>query len=172
MISKALSAVLVLTIAMVSSSLASPDFNATEEVLARSDALDSNLRYHVFNDKVVDFFQAWQYCASLGLRMATVNSVEDDAELAVALIRADRKAKGPWWIGGTDLGKEGNFVWITNGKPLGHKTGFTNYAPGEPNNYGGNENCIEVGFFGGTTWNDRGCDVARATICEKVNVKC
>ena len=36
-----------------------------------------------------------------------------------------------FWTSGTDQGEEGQFVWMSSGKPLG----WENWNAGEPNNY-------------------------------------
>ncbi|EDS28420.1 salivary C-type lectin [Culex quinquefasciatus] len=125
-----------------------------------------NQRYFVFNNRQVTFFEAWHQCASIGLRLASVNSAEDDTALRLALRAADSNEVGPWWIAGTDLGKTGHFVWITTMKPLGYRTGYTNFGPGQPDNAGGVEHCVEAGWRSGTTWNDRNCEVRNRYVCE------
>ncbi|XP_039450422.1 perlucin-like [Culex pipiens pallens] len=128
-----------------------------------------NQRYFVFNSRQVTFFEAWHLCASIGLRLASVNSAEDDAALKLALRAAGSNQVGPWWIAGTDLGKTGHFVWITTMKPLGYRTGYSNFAPGEPNNAGGVEHCVEAGWPSGTLWNDKNCEARRRYVCETYN---
>jgi hypothetical protein len=51
------------------------------------------------------------------------------------------------WIGYSDAAVEGTFVWVT-----GEPTVYTNWAPGEPNNSGGNEDFAHMGAAG--LWND------------------
>jgi hypothetical protein len=51
------------------------------------------------------------------------------------------------WIGLTDAAAEGDYQWVT-GEPLC----FTNWSPGEPNDFGGVEEFIEM--FGNGAWND------------------
>ncbi|NOY47747.1 MAG: HYR domain-containing protein, partial [Chlorobi bacterium] len=68
-----------------------------------------------------------------------------------------------YFIGLSDEAIEGTFVW-QNGEALG----YTNwYVPtGEPNNAGGNEDCVEVNFFGNDTWNDIPCGLAHRYVLE------
>ncbi|HZU95999.1 MAG TPA: lectin-like protein, partial [Planctomycetota bacterium] len=59
------------------------------------------------------------------------------------------------WIGGTDEVVEGTWRWV--GGPEDGETfeqaGFSFWAPGEPNNAGGNENYACIGFAN-LSWND------------------
>ncbi|KAK7505130.1 hypothetical protein BaRGS_00003700, partial [Batillaria attramentaria] len=52
------------------------------------------------------------------------------------------------WIGGTDAYAEGSFFWIGSFTPMT----FANWRDGEPNNTGGDENCVM--FYGDGQWND------------------
>ncbi|XP_048853213.1 C-type lectin domain family 4 member E-like [Brienomyrus brachyistius] len=68
------------------------------------------------------------------------------------------------WIGLTDKKQEGVFKWV-NGTPL-----TTSYwMNGEPNDEGGNEDCVEIINFSGTiaNWNDRPCYYEEKWICER-----
>ena len=51
------------------------------------------------------------------------------------------------WLNATDRDEEGNFVWL-NYAPFE----YSNFAVGEPNNFGGNEDYLEIHPDG--TWND------------------
>uniref|UniRef100_A0A8C4RNN1 C-type lectin domain-containing protein n=2 Tax=Erpetoichthys calabaricus TaxID=27687 RepID=A0A8C4RNN1_ERPCA len=68
------------------------------------------------------------------------------------------KKVGPIYIGITDTKTEGSFVDL-NDRPLS----FTKWKPGEPNNSGGNENCIHIWDNG--EWNDTGCNSEMHAIC-------
>ena len=46
----------------------------------------------------------------------------------------------PLWIGGSDVDSEGNWKWMTSQILFN----YTDWYPGEPNNYGGNEDCLYV----------------------------
>jgi hypothetical protein len=54
----------------------------------------------------------------------------------------------PLWLGLTDQAAEGNFVWIS-----GQNASYRNFAPGEPNNSGGNEDWVQM-RAGASNWND------------------
>ncbi|MDZ7848276.1 MAG: HYR domain-containing protein [Owenweeksia sp.] len=54
------------------------------------------------------------------------------------------------WIGLADTALEGTFEWI-NGKPVG----YTNWAPGEPNDFKSREDWGTLNFQSNPQWNDR-----------------
>lgn len=54
-----------------------------------------------------------------------------------------------FWIGLTDQSNEGTFQWIS-----GEPTSYTNWAFGEPNNLGGNENYAHMNWTSAGRWND------------------
>ncbi|XP_058463979.1 clotting factor G beta subunit-like [Malaya genurostris] len=137
-----------------------PDGNPISKIKAKK-------QYFVHNNKEVTFLEAWRLCQAVGHQLATITSEEDSALIEQAIAKSSNK-KGPWYIAGTDLGNEGQFVWISTNKPVGYLTGYFNYSPGQPDNAGGNENCLEIGRWGGVVWNDVPCDWKQRYICEYV----
>lgn len=83
---------------------------------------------------------------SLGGHLATIN---DEAEqnwlLSIFSPNRDRHL----WIGLNDVDQEGLFVWA-NGDPFI----FSNFPPGEPNNFGGIEDYTYIDVAHGDAWND------------------
>lgn len=65
-----------------------------------------------------------------------------------------------FWIGLNDLAKEGWFTWISDYSTVA----YTDWHPGNPNNYRGNEDCCEIHGF---HWNDDNCARPYCFICEK-----
>lgn len=59
----------------------------------------------------------------------------------------------------TDVRTEGKFIY-----PTGEALVYSNWAPKEPNNYGGAENCVEIYTNG--QWNDKSCGEKRLVVCE------
>lgn len=72
-----------------------------------------------------------------------------------------------FWIGGTNLGNEPHFYWMGNKKPIT----FTDWLGGMPDNWQGNENCVEIWIALGSKWNDRACSMLNNFICEEVNAE-
>lgn len=69
-----------------------------------------------------------------------------------------------WWLGATNLGNEPNYYWFGIDTPLE----FNKFEPGEPNNAGGTENCVQqlsiLQFK--AKWNDQPCRIRNHFICE------
>ncbi len=65
---------------------------------------------------------------------------------------------GPGWLGLSDEAEEGSFGWVT-GEPYA----LDGLRPGEPNDWGGNEDC---GVLEGIGWNDLDCAAAVSYFCE------
>lgn len=68
-----------------------------------------------------------------------------------------------FWLGASDLGHNGRYVWSSNGKSIDR---FTNWRSGEPNNWCGHEHCLELLADG--QWNDMNCNEKRQFICENL----
>uniref|UniRef100_A0A4X2LD35 C-type lectin domain-containing protein n=1 Tax=Vombatus ursinus TaxID=29139 RepID=A0A4X2LD35_VOMUR len=63
------------------------------------------------------------------------------------------------FLGMTDIQTEGEFIY-----PTGDPLGYFNWDPGEHNNEGGGEICIEI--FSDGRWNDKPCEEPHLIICE------
>ncbi|KAL2078272.1 hypothetical protein ACEWY4_025957 [Coilia grayii] len=74
-----------------------------------------------------------RYCISMGGNLASVHSREE-YNFIDSLFSTHRV-----WIGGCDAVQEGHWLWSD-----GTKFDYTLWNPGEPNNSGGNEHCIEM----------------------------
>ena len=70
------------------------------------------------------------------------------------------------WIGLNDRMVEGTYVWDGDNTIVN----YTNWFPGEPNDFSGKEDCIQIlnGYWGGY-WNDNYCGKTRSYICEIPN---
>ncbi|XP_051746478.1 CD209 antigen-like [Ctenopharyngodon idella] len=99
-----------------------------------------------------------QYCRNIGADLIIINSEEKQR-----FINSIIKERA--WIGLNDIQQEGTMKWV-NDSPL--KQGF--WFTGEPNDVGGNEDCIEhipYPQYPTQTWNDLPCSDRRKAICEK-----
>jgi hypothetical protein len=97
------------------------------------------------------------HCQAAGADLVVVGDAAEDA-----WVRAQALAHGFWadaWLGLADLDVEGTFAWV-DGSPVS----FWGFAPGEPNDWGGNEDCTEM-YLGGW-WNDLDCNGLLGVVCE------
>ena len=67
------------------------------------------------------------------------------------------------WIGAHRVGpytdpkpRNDQFTWID-----GSALEFSNWSGGQPDNYNGDEFCVEMNTFGSATWNDQWCNANR-----------
>uniref|UniRef100_A0A8C4RTT1 C-type lectin domain-containing protein n=1 Tax=Erpetoichthys calabaricus TaxID=27687 RepID=A0A8C4RTT1_ERPCA len=82
---------------------------------------------------------------------------EDEEENSI--LQSFHRKVGILYVGATDAKTEGTFMDLNN-KPLS----FTKWKAGEPNNAGGNENCIHTLDNG--EWNDTSCNGEFYTVCQ------
>ncbi|KAB0389673.1 hypothetical protein E2I00_010245 [Balaenoptera physalus] len=101
------------------------------------------------------FQDAQQVCTQAGGQVASPRS-EAENEALTQLVNDLNKAA---YLSMTNDKKEGRFTYPT-GEPLV----YSNWAPGEPNNSRGSENCVEI--YSNGKWNDRACGEQRLVICE------
>ncbi|XP_076779878.1 CD209 antigen-like protein D isoform X1 [Arvicanthis niloticus] len=97
-------------------------------------------------------------CQELGAQLVIIETDEEQT-----FLQQTSKARGPTWMGLSDLHNEATWHWV-DGSPL--SPSFTQYwNKGEPNNVG-DEDCAE---FSGDGWNDLRCDILSFWICKKVS---
>ncbi|KAH8297892.1 hypothetical protein KR018_000392, partial [Drosophila ironensis] len=117
--------------------------------------------YH-FGKDLVNWFVAYENCRKLGSDLVTF---ETDEEFdAVTAHLKDFHTKH--WTSGNDLGKTGNHNWFSNGKRMN----TNRWAPNQPDNSGGKEHCIHMGYmYKGATeieLNDYPCGGVFWYVCE------
>jgi mannose receptor, C type len=103
------------------------------------------------------FTEAKRACAADGGQLAELKS--SDANRAVRDAMAARFSAAKMWIGLTDTPEEGSWSWVS-GAPTSHEA----WAPGEPNDFGG-EDCAQL-FSDTWTWNDLDCSARLPSVCE------
>jgi hypothetical protein len=110
--------------------------------------------------KWLTYQTAEQICAARGAQVASIASSAANDVVFALLQMLNQQA----WIGLRRV--NGAFAWH-DGTPVG----FLNWAPGEPNNEGGNEDCAVMWGPGlrsfpelKSTWNDTACDTDVDTV--------
>ena len=122
-----------------------------------------------FTTEKLSWEEAKERCVQYKGRLVEIESEEQNEALYQAA--RNRKLKQVW-IGLSDVAKEGEFVWTSGEKPT-----FTNWAPGEPSNYAGKEDCTTFNTEEKTPprkkwrtikkWNDGVCAAEKIAICER-----
>lgn len=135
------------------------DANQTNPIVEGLVAVNSNFPlqigkkvYHIESKLKVNWYEANNICRQLGGHLLNIESREEmDAILA--------KTPNGNWISGNCLSKFGSWISATSG----YSMPYLKWLPGEPNNWCGDEYCIELYLSG---FNDLGCHIARNFICE------
>ncbi|NEQ50914.1 MAG: DUF4347 domain-containing protein [Leptolyngbya sp. SIO3F4] len=100
--------------------------------------------------------EAQQYAQRLGGNLITINDAAEEDWLQSTFGKDER-----FWTGLNDAKSEGNFVWAS-----GENVTYTNFAPGEPNNAGGNQDFVTMNFGANDQWDDDGLNSAYFGIIE------
>ena len=134
-----------------------------QKVLLLSPPAAFTLTYHFSDAPQPGWEQARQWCQRHFTDMVSFQTREENDHL-------NQIAPGPrlYWIGIRRV--NGVFTWVGTGENV--TTEAENWAPGEPNNTDGDEDCVEVnikdtrqGYSG--KWNDAPCSATRKVICYK-----
>ncbi|XP_078603366.1 uncharacterized protein LOC144877331 [Branchiostoma floridae x Branchiostoma japonicum] len=112
--------------------------------------------YKVFAENMT-YDAAAQTCASDGGRLAIVKS-QDLQDFLVGMI-AEVNAGTDYWIGLLQM--TGGWTW-SDGTAV--YSGFTDWAPGEPNNV--DEQCGQLWQAQGFNWDDTNCDYEKPFVCQ------
>ncbi|XP_050078130.1 ladderlectin-like [Anopheles maculipalpis] len=123
-------------------------------------AVEATPKRFVVITKSSSFFQAWHDCNELGAYLAAIESPSDQALVEKALASSSNP-NGTYYIGGTDIGRDGRWMWIGLHRQI-KNLDYKNFYPGEPNNLGGRQECLTVGNWKGEQqrgkWDDAECD--------------
>ncbi|XP_044191071.1 lactose-binding lectin l-2-like [Thunnus albacares] len=99
------------------------------------------------------------HCVSEKANLVSIHSLEEH-NFVKSLIKNFDHAEGLTWIGLSDIHKEGRWMWSD-----GSAVDFVFWNSGEPNNYGGNEDCVHNNDGTDLKWNDRPCSHTLPSVC-------
>ena len=105
--------------------------------------------YAYFTNTGISWVDARLECASRGYDIATVTSLEENT-----LMYSIATSGTSCWIGLNDIDTEGTFTWAD-----GTNSTYRRWSSGQPNNLGGNQDCVETYSSSSGYWNDAGCTV-------------
>ncbi|XP_063164816.1 C-type lectin BpLec-like [Candoia aspera] len=126
-------------------------------------------RWYEYNGFCYKFFselKTWKdaevFCIeqTAGCHLASIHSKAETDAMSNYLQLVG--SAGDIWIGLWDPFQHRTWQWSD-----GSKTDFSSWDEGEPNNYGGNEYCVELRERKGyRKWNDRNCDHGSPFLCK------
>ncbi|KAI7811267.1 C-type lectin domain family 10 member A-like [Triplophysa rosa] len=119
-------------------------------------SISGSFRYFISSEEK-SWTDSRRFCRSRGGDLVIINTEEEQKYIS-SLVNENV------WIGLSDAEKERNMKWVDN-TPV--NKGF--WDKGEPNDYSGNENCVEIIHTKPilSNWNDFACSVMKKWICEK-----
>jgi len=108
------------------------------------------------------FEDASARCGERGGHLAVVESEAENTELATALRADSALEQGHFWMGLAEHDGEDSWLWASGRLPR-----FGAWAPGEPNDAGGEDCAVLLGASG--NWNDEACSNSRPYVCERLD---
>ncbi|KAK3097841.1 hypothetical protein FSP39_013704 [Pinctada imbricata] len=113
------------------------------------------------------WYSAAAECQSWNAHLAKIDSMDELMFLSKEIDNAPHLTSSHFWIGGKDSALWNKFEWTSTGTFVDQ--GFTYWWPGEPNNLGNTERCLEIrhGSSYRDTWNDEDCPFQYHFICKK-----
>jgi len=121
------------------------------------------------NSQKLSWIDAQQYCQSLGGHLAEPLT-EDWSNLltSIASIETDVLGVESWWIGLSDLGHEGRWIW----QNYLQEADYTNWAVDYPTSGDVEKNCVTMTAQNDLQWSDELCTSTRASpICQTGSIQ-
>ncbi|XDV50455.1 hypothetical protein PO909_019511 [Leuciscus waleckii] len=112
------------------------------------------LRCYKYFSHSVNWITAEKNCQSLGANLASVHN-ERENEFLLGLLPSTIS-----WVGANDAVQDGEWLWSD-----GTVYDYTNWCSEEPNNSGGNEDCLEINWTTNHCWNDASCTSTKNYVC-------
>ncbi|XP_054742941.1 perlucin-like isoform X1 [Anastrepha obliqua] len=112
--------------------------------------------------------EAVQYCANMNMTLFSPNTAarnEKISQFFTEIGYVDKPSIGNdfiYWTSGKFDQTRRKFIWHS----IGEEFSYTNWLAGMPDNWRGDEFCVEMGFREVGKWNDTRCKHFRHFICE------
>lgn len=124
----------------------------------------SECSIYFLNQQSLSGSAAQAFAQNLGANLVSIQSQDENDCIVSSLVNLGlNSAADVIWIGYNDETTEGTFAWYDQ-SPIT----YTNWASGEPNNTGGDEDCVQIYPNGG--WNDLPCGIGNARSIIEVNL--
>ncbi|XP_004634115.1 C-type lectin domain family 4 member K [Octodon degus] len=114
--------------------------------------------FYYFSHNPKTWYSAEQFCMSRESHLTSVTSQQEQEFLYKTVSGV------PNWIGLTKAGSEGKWHWMDE-TPFKESMSF--WIPGEPNNMGNSEHCVNIKLYSLQSWNDASCDIKFSFICKR-----
>ncbi|XP_051256194.1 ladderlectin isoform X2 [Dicentrarchus labrax] len=145
---------------------AKDDQTVKSHLVKRSTACPNG--WSLFNDRCFHYYprpttwaKAEKNCQSLGANLASVQNIQEYHEIQRLITAASYQSKEAW-LGGSDAQEERLWLW-SDGSPFS----YLNWCNGQPDNYRGQQHCLQMNFGADKCWDDVGCGVPRPFVCAK-----
>ncbi|XP_055620293.1 C-type lectin 37Db-like [Toxorhynchites rutilus septentrionalis] len=132
----------------------------------------SPVRYYV-SDFRANWYRATEYCFYMGMQPVIVETAEEHNKVIEVVKDSNVFTNDSFiaWIGASDLGEEGIFVWHATGT----RVRYANWRPGQPDNDKNQEDCVTLMNMPAAGWewhaNDEPCWNSHYFICENVDMR-
>ncbi|KAK6484063.1 mannose-binding protein A-like [Huso huso] len=131
------------------------NFNKLEKVLQLLQVKKVGQKHYATDGRVMNFESARKKCQTIGGLLAMPKTEEENKVIQDFV----SFYQNPAFLGISDVKKEGSFEYITKGSIT-----YTKWSQGEPNDYKGKEDCVEMVSSG--SWNDKNCGEERLVVCQ------
>ncbi|XP_053190402.1 lactose-binding lectin l-2-like [Scomber japonicus] len=118
-----------------------------------------NNRCYKYVSTDMTWSEAELHCVSEKANLVSIYSQEEQ-NFVKSLIKNFDHAEGRTWIGLNDIYKEGRWMWSD-----GCAVDYVFWNTREPNNYGGNEDCVHNNYDISKKWNDGQCSDTSPSVC-------
>lgn len=122
-----------------------------------------NSCYLFWRNTTLSFQDASTICGRYGAHLVFVETAAENTFIKQKL---GKFPSAWWWMGIDDINTEGTWKYHGTDKV---QVSFTDWATGQPDNGGGNEDCVHFWFRDthDIPWNDRSCTDTFLAVCEK-----
>ncbi|XP_069108546.1 perlucin-like protein [Argopecten irradians] len=115
----------------------------------------------LFSHNQVTWTEAMDMCQFLDSKLAEPMTAELDAFIGSQSKQNHRR----YWLGGTDIPKEGTWIWMSNQETMT----YTNWHAPDPNNGNQGEDCLLNDWWYTGKWADGECEWKEYYICQRVD---